>query len=207
MMANRDPAIGSGLQGFLQTAGKGATEGLTGYEQQVKEFKDRKLKQNELEAAERYRTRANELDAARTGVLYGIEKDKAAALIPAAERKERGDEKVATIMAGARKYDKNISPLDVLINPDSTQEMKDTAMAVAGIGKGKTPQELRLEVVKILGKDYDYMTLSASKDPKDRAKAANMFKSLMDNVSIGGGGGYQPTTSESAALTRNLPQK
>lgn len=200
MMANRDPAIGSGLQGFLQTAGKGATEGLTGYEQQIREFKDRQVKQDELRATENYRTRANKIAAASTGVTYGLEKDRADALPIAAKLKREGEVDVAQISANARSLGNNISPLDVLMNPNSTQEMKDAAREIAGLGKVKTPQDVRIAASTLLSKNGEYVMLSTSDKPAERARAAKMLSNMEAYILTGDMGGGKGEVNKSNPL-------
>ena len=194
MMANRDPAIGSGLQGFLQTAGKGATEGLTGYEQQVKEFKDRKLKQNELEATERYRTRANDLDAARTGVLYGVEKDKATALPIAAEKEQQMHKTVAQIQAGAKPYDLD----QEYMNPNTTPERRKQIEHYIAVKNQRASArdfspEQQTARAKLWHESIRHQPENANLTPA--ALAQKEYDYIYGGI---GGGGYQPTKEQLA---------
>jgi len=217
MMANRDPAIGSGLQGFLQTAGKGATEGLTGYEQQIREFKDRKVKQDELAATEKHRTRANEIAAASTGVTYGLAKNEADALPIAAKLKREGEVDVAQISANAKSLDKTRTPYEVYSDPKSTPDQKKQAlewMALEGIAKGRDFSiEQRGKAVDAWIKGgYDLPQYRNLKGAALVQAQEDFVQNYMRRQSIlsggdGGGGGYQPTKNQTEALNRNLPQK
>lgn len=212
MMANRDPAIGSGLQGFLQTAGKGATEGLTGYEQYLKEFKDRKIKQDEIAANDRYRTEANRIATANTGLNYEAEQKKAAALILAAERKERGDEKVATIMAGAR----NKTLEDAYLNEKDPKKKEKIEKMILSTTRGATTKdwgrEQMLDTEKVfftrLKNDVNLQSLTPKQLQIELVKhmREHGYSDYGSNVG-GGGGGYQPTKEELSAFNKNQPQK
>ena len=128
MMANRDPAIGSGLQGFLQTAGKGATEGLTGYEQSREKSKKRSDDLQKNRAEEASRNEGLRLSAAGHGATAILQKQAEENKIPAAALLAQNEEKRARIAASG-----NMSLVEAWDRAKTPEEQAKIMRLVAGM--------------------------------------------------------------------------